>query len=277
MFPGHDYFLLVKKKIKLCPLTSAQSILRSDTKLEVHESFLRRVGRRTPKQDRLKLFTTNYDRCFEQAAHQAGFVVIDGFSFTEPTKFEPQVFSFDIVRRRNGEQADEPIDNLFHLYKIHGSIDWTRDTVTKEVTKQSVPDQSLLVYPRSTKFDMMFEQPHLEMFSTFQANLRESDAYLLVVGYGFNDTHVSESVMAAVKKNLSLNVVLVSPSLSKDEGTNDYVSQLSTLIDFGDARLTLIESTFEEFVPKLPDISGLSDLEKLEERFQLLKGHPLVS
>ena len=223
------------------------------------------------------MFTTNYDRCFEQAAHQAGFVVIDGFSFTEPTKFEPQVFSFDIVRRRNGEQADEPIDNLFHLYKIHGSIDWTRDTVTKEVTKQSVPDQSLLVYPRSTKFDMMFEQPHLEMFSTFQANLRESDAYLLVVGYGFNDTHVSESVMAAVKKNLSLNVVLVSPSLSKDEGTNDYVSQLSTLIDFGDARLTLIESTFEEFVPKLPDISGLSDLEKLEERFQLLKGHPLVS
>jgi len=39
---------------------------------------MRAVGRRSAQQQRLKLFTTNYDLAFEHAASNTGFVVIDG-------------------------------------------------------------------------------------------------------------------------------------------------------------------------------------------------------
>ena len=44
-----------------------------------HDKFIRALGRRSPKQQRLKLFTTNYDLAFEHAAGNNGFVDIDGF------------------------------------------------------------------------------------------------------------------------------------------------------------------------------------------------------
>jgi hypothetical protein len=48
--------------------------------LKTHEAFLRKIARRSTRLPRLKLFTTNYDLCFEAAASRTRFVVIDGFS-----------------------------------------------------------------------------------------------------------------------------------------------------------------------------------------------------
>ena len=58
--------------------------LEVDEALPVHESFLRRLARRSRRRERLRIFTTNYDRCIEHAAQRAGFLVIDGFTFTQP-------------------------------------------------------------------------------------------------------------------------------------------------------------------------------------------------
>ena len=46
--------------------------LGTNESLPIHESFLRRLARRSVRRERLKLFTTNYDRCFEHAAQRAG-------------------------------------------------------------------------------------------------------------------------------------------------------------------------------------------------------------
>lgn len=56
-------------------------------KLEAHKTFLHRLSRRRVRDPRLKVFTTNYDLCFEQAASALGGVVIDGFSFTPPRHY----------------------------------------------------------------------------------------------------------------------------------------------------------------------------------------------
>jgi hypothetical protein len=52
--------------------------------LAAHRTFLHRLSRRRVRDSRLKLFTTNYDLCFETAAGRQGLVVLDGFSFTQP-------------------------------------------------------------------------------------------------------------------------------------------------------------------------------------------------
>ena len=62
--------------------------LSIDTDLSIHDAFLRRIARRSSRRARVKLFTTNYDRCFEQAAQSSGFVVVDGFAFGSEGVFE---------------------------------------------------------------------------------------------------------------------------------------------------------------------------------------------
>ena len=94
------------------------------TDLRVHEAFLRRVARRSTRQPRTKIFTTNYDLCFETAASRTRFVVVDGFSHTQPQEFDGSYFGFDFVRREQDRDAPDYIPNVFHLHKMHGSVDW---------------------------------------------------------------------------------------------------------------------------------------------------------
>lgn len=143
--------------------------------LPTHGSFLRRLARRSVRRDRLKVFTTNYDLCFEHAAQNLGFAVVDGFAFSQPSVFDPMHFSYDIVRRTNDSEAPDYVENLFHLHKIHGSIDWELDQRTGRVLKSPFAEKPLLIYPRHTKYELAFVQPYLEMISRFQSYIREPD------------------------------------------------------------------------------------------------------
>ena len=64
-----------------------------------HKLFLDKITARKPSDSRIQLFTTNYDTLFEQAAQAGGFVIIDGFSFTQPRVFSGRYFDYDIVNR----------------------------------------------------------------------------------------------------------------------------------------------------------------------------------
>jgi hypothetical protein len=113
--------------------------------LPVHEAFLRRVARRPIRQPRLKLFTTNCDLCFETAASHTRFVVVDGFSHTQPQEFDGTYFNYDFVRRERDREVPEYIPNVFHLYKLHGSVDWQLNE--SQIVKTPKPEQPLIIYP----------------------------------------------------------------------------------------------------------------------------------
>ncbi|MBF9044977.1 SIR2 family protein [Rhodobacterales bacterium HKCCE4037] len=246
--------------------------LEPNEELPIHQSFLRRLARRSVKRERLKLFTTNYDRCFEHAAQRTGFVVMDGFTLSQPSIFDPMHFAYDIVRK--GSEADAPdyIENLFQLFKIHGSVDWEIDEASKKIRKSPGTDKPLLIYPRSTKYELAFAQPYLEMLSSFQSAIRQRDAALLIVGFGFNDNHIAEPILAAIEANLSLKVVVVSPNVREHSGTNTHLSRIASLIDQGDARLSMVGASFEEIVPIVPDLTAMTDLERHIERVRAMRG-----
>lgn len=246
--------------------------LNFNEELPFHESFLRRLARRSVRRERLKLFTTNYDRCFEHAAQRSGFVVMDGFTLSQPSTFDPMHFSYDVVRRGIEPDAPDYIENLFHLYKIHGSIDWEVDEDSNKINKVPGTNKPLLIYPRSTKYELAFAQPYLEMISSFQAAIRQRDTGLLIVGFGFNDNHIAEPILAAIETNLSMKVVVISPGIQEQSGTNSHLTKIAGLIDQGDARLSMIGATFEEIVPIVPDIAAMTDLERHIERVRAVRG-----
>jgi hypothetical protein len=231
------------------------------TNLETHELFLRKVARRSTRLPRTQIFTTNYDLAFERAADHAGFRLVDGFTLTEPRRFEGGSFDLDFVRRRIGERPTlEP--NVAQFMKLHGSVDW--DSSTGQIERRADPEEPVLIYPAQTKFQLSYELPYLECMARFQMALREPDVGLLIVGFGFRDEHLAGPISAAIRSNVGLRITVVAPSL--ETNTNGHVAFMRELIERGDRRLTLFAGTFEQFVSELPDVAPRDEREEHDHR-----------
>jgi hypothetical protein len=242
-------------------------------KLETHKTFLHRLSRRRVRDPRLKMFTTNYDLCFEQAASALGGVVVDGFSFTPPRHYDPRYFGYDIIRRpRASEDQGNYLEGVFLLYKLHGSVNWARsaDGLIQEKTNPS-PDEACLIYPARGKYQQSFLQPHLESISQYLAALREPNTCLIAIGFGFNDDHLSEPLLAAVRSNPHLRLIIVDPgALDRDgEGAkaNRYWQQFFTLAKDGED-VWFINGSFQDFAKLVPDLKSLTPADRLMKTIQ---------
>lgn len=129
------------------------------TDLESHRILIRKIARRSARKPRAKLFTTNYDLCFEYAAREQRFVVVDGFSHSMPQTYDRAHFIYDIVRRDGEVDSPNYIENVFHLYKLHGSVDWRRSGATILRSRDPGAGEPVLIYPRDSKYQEAFESP----------------------------------------------------------------------------------------------------------------------
>ena len=236
-------------------------------KLGAHQTFLHRLSRRRVRDQRLRLFTTNYDLCFEWAASALGGVALDGFSFTNPRRYDPRFFAYDIIRRpRNGDDLGNYLEGVFLLYKLHGSVNWARgkDGTIHEKDKPT-PAEACLIYPASGKYQQSFVQPHLESMAQYLAAVREPNTCLLVVGFGFNDDHLAEPLMAAAQSNPHLRLIIV------DRGADEKANEVTgnrfwrRLFELGGRGedVWFIKASFEDFSQMIPDLKSLTPADTL--------------
>jgi hypothetical protein len=240
------------------------NFLDDDSDVTGHELFLRKVGRRSTRLQRTQIFTTNYDLAFEMAARKSRFNVIDGFGFGGAQQFDGGSFDLDFVRRRPNEQlALEP--NVFHLLKLHGSVDW--DDAGRAVRKVAGrrPESPVLIYPSAAKYQLSYRQPYLEFMSRFQIALRQPDVGLIVVGFGFNDEHLVAPIESALRSNIGLRAIVVTPGARADERSGS-IAWIEDLIERGDRRLTLLKGTFDDLVRQLPEVPPLEERDAHSER-----------
>lgn len=239
-----------------------------------HESFLRKVARRSPRLPRTRIFTTNYDLCFEVAASNTRFIMIDGFSHTFPQEFDGGYFSYDLVKREQDREAPDYITNVFHLYKVHGSVDWEKQD--NRIVKNPSTTRPCLIYPRQGKYQSSYEHPYGEMMSRFQMALRQPNTGLLICGFGFNDAHLVHPIMSAISSNVSLKAMVVDPAIGKPQNGDDKrgreIQDIEKLIKDGDPRLSFVTATFEEFVPLIPDLVAETEEEVHHKRLKGIGG-----
>jgi hypothetical protein len=142
-------------------------------------------------------------RSAEIAARRHRFTIIDGFSHALDQVYDRAHFDHDIVRREQGKDSPDYVENVFHPYKLHGSIDWRR--INNEIVRsRDSKGDPVLIYPRSSKYQESFEAPYLDMIGALQAALREPDTAVIVSGFGFHDDHLSRPLLSAVESNMSL-------------------------------------------------------------------------
>ncbi|CAP54903.1 SIR2 family protein [Gluconacetobacter diazotrophicus] len=254
------------------------------TNLDAHAGLIQKIGRRSVRKARSKLFTTNYDLCFEEAARRHRFTIIDGFSHGLDQIYDRSQFEFDIVRRSGLRDAPDYIENVFHLYKLHGSLDWRRKGA--EIYRSRGPEgDPVLIYPRSSKYQESFDAPYLDMISALQAALREPDTAVLISGFGFNDDHISRPILSAVEANMSLRLVICDPAFipaaalnatdqsmtTVVEPQNRFLAAFKRMAEVGDARIHLINGRFQDLVSALPDLIGETDRERHMQRVRMLR------
>jgi hypothetical protein len=259
------------------------------TDLTSHRSLIRKLARRSVRKPRAKIFTTNYDLCFEAAAREMQFVAIDGFSHSMPQTYDRAHFAHDIVRR--GAEAEPPdyVESVFHLYKLHGSIDWRRKGSVLIRSQDEQIGSPVLIYPRDSKFQEAFASPYLDLMSAFQSALREPDTALIVSGFGFNDDHIAKPILAAVEANITLRVVICDVAFLKDQNLeseppphvvpvdapmrttgNVCFDRLKSLAILGDQRIALLNGRFEDLAQALPDLVAQTERERHLDRMHKL-------
>lgn len=216
----------------------------------IHLEFIKKLTSRKTKQSRLKIFTTNYDKAFEEAGAEGGYVIIDGFSFTQPRKFSGKYFDYDIVIRENSRTSSTEnfANNVFHLYKLHGSVNWEKKD--NDVIQTNSPLKAMMIYPNSNKYESSYEQPYFEMMSRFQSELRKNGTTTLItVGFSFADKHIFTMINEAINQNPSLNLVIIEPFVKPDVNEN-----FQKLFEQSkrSSQIVIIGEFFKDFVSYLP-------------------------
>lgn len=248
----------IVNKIKQIIINNCTIIMPEDAP---HKEFLKRITARKLKHNRLKLFTTNYDMLFEQAANECGFTMIDGFTFTFPRVFNGNNYDYDIVIRKNSRitAQENYASKVFHLYKLHGSLDWERDNESDQIRKCDFVNNKrpVMIFPSSIKYETSYEQPFFEMMSRFQTELRMDNALLIIIGYSFGDKHINSMIFEALELNHSLQLVIVDPCI---ENFDEIIKRTQR-----SANIMLIKCDFKELALNYPYSYAYSQEEMGEE------------
>ena len=246
-------------------IDAIESIIRKNCKLSLpedapHIAFIRKITARKLKYSRAKIFTLNYDLLFEQAASKGGYVVIDGFSFNTPRVFNGTNFDYDIVTRNTNRAISEESfsPKVFHLYKIHGSLDWERirDGEYDTFIKTDTPTLPVMIYPSNSKYESSYEQPYFEMISRFQQEMRSKNTLLIVIGFSFYDKHIKAMIDEALNVNPSITMIVVSPDVKNSANYADLKNKTKLM-----KNIILVSESFEDFAKNYPysDIYDYSD------------------
>jgi len=258
-----DYVRDVKETI----ITECTDFLEEqDADISPHKMLLQKLARRRVRDPRLKIFTTNYDMCFETAASELGMMVIDGFSYSRKRKFDGRFFNYDVVRRE--EDSHEFVEGIFKLFKLHGSVSWKRDGNSIFESANVAPDDAALIYPAKGKYQQAFVQPYLELLSRYLESIREANSCLIIAGFGFNDDHLSEPILSAITSNPSLKLIIADYGVHQhvsnngENGSSSYWSKLFSLAQSG-YDIHFINGSFNEFVSLIPNLKAISPAEQL--------------
>jgi SIR2-like domain len=276
----------------------------SDERSSGHIPFLAKLIARDPNLGRTHLFTLNYDTLLEQAMEELGIQYFDGFSGKANSRFDPASYGLDIYYP--GDVAEGRVrrfDKFLQFYKLHGSIHWYvdadgayrarhTDIAYAKAYRHAAPEdkaklleidpfksiRSFGILPTSQKFTQTLDMPFAHLFRLFHARLNQPQTFLIVLGYGFGDSHVTRIIETALM-NPSLVMLVVEPSPK-----SAVIEKVRRYHGLGQRAFVLTErtasgadpsykvATFSDFAQNvMPDVKWLDDYKRMRAFEEQLK------
>ncbi|MDY0905623.1 SIR2 family protein [Pedobacter sp. CFBP9032] len=238
-------------------ITEIEKIIKQNCTLTLpsnspHSELLTKITKRKVTLPRVKVFTLNYDTLFEQAGREKNFTMIDGFSFSQPRVFSGRNFDLDIVSRNSSrvKEEDNFVQKVFHIYKPHGSVDWTREG--SSIIQREFVQNPLMIYPKDSKYESSYEQPFFEMMSRFQSCVRSENVLLICIGFSFNDKHIVTAISEALEQNPSFQLMVV------NKGIDSNSSNFKPIFEAGKRynNIFLVDEEFADFAIYFPDLKS---------------------
>ncbi len=147
----------------------------------------------------VNIVTTNYDRVLEHVMSYHNFPFTDGFNGKVLSIFDETEFK------------DKEIVNLI---KVHGSLNWF--DINGEIrflpfiSKEKTPR---IIAPGKNKFKEAYSSPYRELIQKAD-NLIKVASSFLVVGFGFNDEHLTPKIKTKI--NNGTPIVLITKNVSNN-------------------------------------------------------------
>jgi SIR2-like domain len=142
----------------------------------------------------IEIFTTNYDLLMEQALDDLEVPYFDGFVGSRKSFFDLRAVADNLI----------PI-HWSRLWKIHGSINWHLETKDEKKyvyrTSEVKEEATHLIYPSHLKYDESRKMPYLALIDQLNRFIRQKSSFLILCGYSFNDNHLNDTIINALKAN----------------------------------------------------------------------------
>jgi hypothetical protein len=184
-------------------LVAEKNITTSDREepAEYLMNFLLSFASRIATRERLNLFTINYDRILEFGSELAGLHLIDRFIGSISPIFRSSRLNIDLHYNPPGIRGEPRyLEGVVNFTKLHGSIDWSeKDGVVRRFALPFGVDnitpynnnESLIIYPNSSKDRETAEYPYVELFRDFASSVIRPNSTIVTYGYSFGDDHIN--------------------------------------------------------------------------------------
>ena len=139
----------------------------------------------------MNVVSTNYDRILEYVWGYNGLHYTDGFEQHELAEFDENKF------------CDKDVINLM---KVHGSLDWFEvDHEVRKLTTDFGYDP-VMIPPGKNKYRTTHNSPYRELMQKSDDAIKKASSFL-VVGFGFNDEHITPLVGKKTRNGTPIVVV----------------------------------------------------------------------
>lgn len=184
-----DIRKIIWKTVKEADEKNITQILQDSSKYDgIYKLICKCIGT-APKV--ANIITTNYDRILEYVMSYYGIPFTDGFNGRLLSAFDKNLF----LKKE-----------IVNLVKVHGSINWGEyDGVIRYMDNNS-DFTPVIIPPGKNKYREAYHEPYRDLIS-FADQLITNANSLFIVGFGFNDEHLTPKVKA--KANNGTPIVLI--------------------------------------------------------------------
>jgi hypothetical protein len=159
----------------------------------------------------VNIVTTNYDRVLEHILSYDNIPFSDGFNGKSLSCFDESKFSI----RKN-----------VNIVKVHGSLNWFEvDTEIRYIPSYINGYTPQIIAPGKNKYQEAFNRPYRELIQKSDNLINEASSFL-IVGFGFNDEHLTPKIRSKVNSGTPIILItkeITASTFSELENAQKYV------------------------------------------------------